>query len=369
MTKHVISMKRETKILKFLTLVFFITLISTKSFSQSCTPNLREARVRFDEGKIHDVAGLIKECIEKKSFNNEELTEAYRLLILSYIYLDETEKADEAMLGLLRDNHAYEINETADPTELINLYRTFRTKPIFFWGFKLGAATTFVNVIKNYGLNDANSTFGEYSNTVGIEGGLMFEKIFFNRIAAHADLSYNNNSFTYENNYLNEPDGNALIEHLSTETQTSLGFSLMGQYLIKTESQLKKKGQQKIRLPYVGIGATLKYITSSDLAAETDRDNGGGADGAAEDLIGEGFRKQLNPTIDIEAGYKLKSKLSFINLSVRYSYGLLNLTDKHYDNGRLSTFYGWAANDISTHFVTISAGILIPKYSPKKLIK
>jgi outer membrane protein W len=366
MIKHVSNMVKVNKLL--LLSVFIIAFCALQSKAQTaCTQTLRQARTVFDEGRIHEIEGLLEGCI-KDGLSDDERTEAYRLLILSYIYLDETDKADNAMLALLKDNHAYEINETADPTELINLYRTFRTKPIFFWGFKLGAGTTFVNVINNYGLNDANSTFGKYGNTVGIEGGLMFEKILFNRIAAHADLSYNSNSFTYENNFLNESDGNSLIEHLSTETQTSLGFSLMGQYLIKTEAQLKKAGK-KVRLPYVGIGATLKYITSSDLAAETDRDDGGGADGAAEDLIGEGFRKQLNPTVDIEAGYKIKSKLSFINLSVRYSYGLLNLTDKHYDNGRLSTFYGWAANDISTHFVTVSVGYLIPQYSPKKLIK
>ena len=366
MTKHVISMVKVNKLLILPLLLLIFCALESKA-QTACTQTLRQARTVFDEGRIHEIEGLLQSCIEN-GLNDDERTEAYRLLILSYIYLDETEKADNAMLALLRDNHAYEINETADPTELINLYRTFRTKPIFFWGFKAGLGTTFINVIKSYGLNDANSTYGKYSNTLGFEGGLMFEKIFFNRIAAHADLSYNVNSFTYENNYLNEPDGNPLIEHLSTETQTSVGFSLMAQYLIKTEAQLKK-GRKKIRLPYVGIGATLKYLTAADLSAETDRDDGGGADGAAEDLIAEGFRTKLNPTIDIEAGYKMKTKLSFINLSVRYSYGLLNLTDKHFDSGRLSTFYGWAANDISTHFVTISAGILLPKYSPKKLIK
>ncbi len=333
----------------------------------ACAQTLRQARTVFDEGRIHELEKRLSDCIES-GFNDEERTEAYRLLILSFIYLDETAKADAAMLALLKDNHGYAVNPDADPAELINLYNTFRHDPIFFWGFKVGPNTTFVNVQKAFGVHNVNGSSSSYSNKVGFEGALMAEKT-FGRLTAHSDIGYYINSFDYNNTFFIAADGSALIDHLSTETQTSLGLSLMAQYrLFKVEEEQRKSKFEKWN-PYVGLGATLRYLLGSELAADTKRTGGASADGANEDLIDLEFRRNLNPTIDLEIGFKRKIGLSYFLLSARYSYGLLNITDRNYDFGRLSTFYGWAANDINVHAFSISAGILIPKYSPKKLIK
>ncbi len=352
-------MVKASKIILVIMLLVTVCALELKAQS-ACIQTLR---TKFDEGKIHEIQELLKSC--QGSLSDEERTEAYRLLILSHIYLDETQNADDAMLTLLKDNPAYEINEQADPVELVNLYNTFRTKPIFYVGARIGGNTTFVNVQGTYGVSDGNGT---YTNKVGFEGGLFFEKIFFKRFAAHADLSYGVNSFDYNNEFFQSETGENLVTLLATETQTSAAFTLMAQYHIKDEDKLKQQ-RKKVRIPYVGIGATFGYIMSSELAGDTKRTDGTSADGANEDLIEEGFRSRINPTVDVEFGYKFKSKLNYFNLSVRYSYGLLNITEKNYDSGRQSTFYGFAANDINTSSVAVALGIILPKYSPKKLIK
>lgn len=358
--------------LKFSTKSFLLVFIllgwAANSFGQTaCTQTLRQARAVFDEGRIHELESLLSGCI-KNGFSDEERTEAYRLLILSYIYLDETEKADNSMLELLKFNPGFEINSQADPAELINLYNTFRTKPIFFWGLKLGLNTTFVNVIKAYGVHNINNTSASYTNKIGLNFGLLLEKNFGEKLTTRADIQYVTNTFDYNNTFLNESiTGASLVTLTATEVQTSIGLSLMGHYSF-FERDKYKTGFKKLN-PYAGLGVSAFNILGSEITFDESNNAGASPDGPAEDLIKADIRKTLNPTIDIEVGIKKKSKLNYINAGFRYSYGILDITDKHYDNGRLSTFYGFAANDINTHSLSVFIGLLIPKYSPKKLIK
>lgn len=360
------------KVNRLLQLTSFILLmfcaLQTKA-QTACTQTLRQARTVFDEGRIHELESLLGGCI-KNGFSDEERTEAYRLLILSYIYLDEIEKADNAMLELLKFNPGFEINTQADPAELINLYNTFRTKPIFFWGVRGGVNTTFVNVIKAYGTHNINNSSASYTNRIGINFGVLIEKTLSKKITARADIQYVNNTFDYNNTFLNEStNGSSLVTLTATEVQTSVGISLMAHYRFFKEKEENKKVKIERLNPYIGLGASAFNMLGSELTFDVSNNAGASPDGPSEDLIKAEIRKTLNPTIDMEIGIKRKTGLSYINAGFRYSYGILDLTDKHYDNGRLSTFYGFAANDINTHSVSIFLALLIPKYSPKKLSK
>ncbi len=350
--------------------ICLLTVCALQSKAQTaCTQTLRQARTVFDEGRIHEIEGLLAGCI-KNGFNDEERTEAYRLLILSYIYLDETENADKAMLALLKDNHGFSINQQADPTELINLYQTFRTKPTFFWGLKLGVNTTFVNVIGAYGVHDQNNTNAKYANKIGISGGLLIEKNFGERITLRSDFQYITNSFDFKNSFFKKTsDGSDIINSTATEAQTSLGLSLMAQYKLFQPKEDNRKSKIEKFNPYIGIGVTGQSLLSSNLTFDVSNSVGSSPDGPSEDLIGPGIRKKFNPTADVEIGIKKSVSLSYFTLGLRYSYGFLDITDRNYDNGRLSTYFGYAANDINTHSITLFFGILIPNYSPKKLNK
>lgn len=336
----------------------------------ACTQTLRQARTVFDEGRIHELESLLEGCLKNNGFSDDEKTEAYRLLILSYIYLDETEKADKTMLELLKFNPGFEINTQADPAELINLYNTFRTKPIFFWGVRGGFNTTFVNVIKAYGVHNTSNSSAAYANRVGYSAGLLIEKVFSKKLTARADIQYVNNTFDYENSYLEESTtGSSLVISTATEVQTSIGLSFMAHYRFFKEKEEGKKRKIERLNPYVGLGVSAFNLLGSEITFDVSNNAGASPDGPAEDLVQAEIRKTLNPTIDMELGIKRKTGLSYLNAGFRYSYGILDITDKHYDNGRLSTFYGYAANDINTHSISVFIGLLIPQYVPKKLTK
>src|SRR6187551_2306146 len=96
-----------------------LVIISAKSFSQTatCAQTLRLARATYEQGRLHEIEGQLKDCLAN-GFKPEEKalkTEGYRILCLSYIYLEEPEKADDAMLKLKQNDPYYAPNPQVDP--------------------------------------------------------------------------------------------------------------------------------------------------------------------------------------------------------------------------------------------------------------
>src|SRR3954465_3021621 len=112
---------------KLLPLIMFsCTLPYCLSAQSSCTQTLRSARSVYDQGRLQELPDLLEGCL-KNGFSVQEKVQAYKLLTLAYIYLEEAAKADAAMLALLNTDHYFEINLTTDPAEFVALYKTFRT--------------------------------------------------------------------------------------------------------------------------------------------------------------------------------------------------------------------------------------------------
>src|SRR5690606_39024778 len=143
------------------------------AYSQTaCALTLRTARATYDEGRLHELPHLLAPCL-KSGFTKQEAVEAYKLLVLSYIYLEEPTKADEAMLQLLRTDPYFEINESADAAEFIALYRTFRTWPVYRVGAKVG-----VNAAQPHVISYVDAVEGaevSYSPAISFMSGLVFE--------------------------------------------------------------------------------------------------------------------------------------------------------------------------------------------------
>ena len=143
----------------------------------------------------------------------------------------------------------------------------------------------------------------------------------------------------------------------------------MAQYSIyKKIQESKKVGFRKFN-PYVALGFTGGYMLSSEIEFDVTNNIGSSPNGAPEDLIETGYRSQLNPTINIEGGFKKALGLTYLTFGIRHSYGFMNLTDKNYDDGTFTSFWGFAANNINTHYTTLFLGVLIPQFVPKKLTK
>src|SRR5690349_11418561 len=127
-------------------LIFVFFLIACKAFSQTdqCVQTLRLARATYEQGRLHEIETQLLPCL-KGGFNKDQKqleVEGYKLLCLSYIYLEEPEKANDAMLKILQTDHDFQINPAVDPAEFVGLHSTFRSKSMFSIGFIVGPNAT-----------------------------------------------------------------------------------------------------------------------------------------------------------------------------------------------------------------------------------
>lgn len=171
--------------MKNLTLTGLIIIGSfTSAYAQdNCTEQLRQAERRYDEGLLELIPDMIRPCMAS-GFTREEKVNAYRLLIQTHLFSDNSEAADEVMYRFLRDFPEYSITPT-DPKEFVNLYQTYLTEPIFRIEPYLSISYSLPYVFEYFGVSDLNQNIPEYSSNLGFSAGANYT----DRISANIDGS------------------------------------------------------------------------------------------------------------------------------------------------------------------------------------
>jgi len=246
----------------YLLVCFGLHAQNTLAQTTSCAQTLRLARSTYDQGRLHELPDLLKNCLDN-GFTKQEKVEAYKFLALSYTYLEEPEKADEAMLNLLRTDHYFEINEGVDPAEFVALYKTFRSRPIFSLALKFGPNATLPEVTDNYYIGNGAPGTGKYGQRVGFQLGLSYEKDFFassqskflKRLTFAPELQYVTRSFNYTapSVFLSDQTGESVANGLAVYKQTWIDLNVLVQY---------KLNDWAIN-PYVSLGPGASYVLNA----------------------------------------------------------------------------------------------------------
>ena len=345
-----------------LSIIIFSLTFFVEGYSQTasiCANTLRKARTTYDEGKLHELPDILKSCLQN-GFTDEEKTEAYRLLVLSYIYLDEPEYADQAMLDLLHVSKEFAPNVQTDPSEFINLYKTFRTKPLFRYGIAGGANTTMVNVIStNRATNNSDGKYGTLVEQLSFQGGLVFEKDLFRKFTLKSSVLYlSKKTFHTWSAFPDEITGVNNSSSETTESQAWIALDNLAQYKLFPKSSLNL---------YVTLGPSVQYLIANTRAITITNEQGSGEKGADVNLLENGTNNRLDIGIKAGAGIKRKFGLNFFTFELTYLYGLIDITDKNFETGELTWRYAQGSNRVNLHQIQLSAGLLLQWFSPKKL--
>jgi hypothetical protein len=360
--------KITTLAIVFITLVFLSSQAQTNSDDLTGAQILRTARAIYDQGRLHELPNFLETAIKKTGkagLTEAEKVEAYQILVLTYIYLEEPQKADEKMIQLLKTDHFF-VPTDSDPVEFRNLYNKFRTRPLFRIGVKVGANLTQINVTKNYYVWAPSMGKGTYTSTPGIQFGLLFEKDFKNKWVLNPEIFYTSSAFHYSNSNISSVDDvNATTSTTSDIAsfdfaQTRVQLNLLAQYKI---------GKSKFA-PYVAIGPSVGYLVSSSFGGALTVGN----------LITIptiptlNAYKSLSYSVIASGGIKYKVGGVYITGDIRYLYGLNNIVnrDNHFKHSELNQTllnYGYTNNDFSLNQAMFNIGLIIPYFNPKKLIK
>ena len=325
----------------------------------SCAQTLRLARSTYEQGRLHEIPELLTRCLEN-GFSQQEKVEAYKLLCLAYIYLEEPAKADEAMLNLLRTDHYFEINQTTDPAEFIALYRTFRTHPIYRLGVNVGANASQPNVVSYVPANGGTS---KYSPGITFQAGVAVEVPLNKKLTIDTELNFILKTFKYENKVTyneiatGDPRNFTII---GKENQTWVTLPVILQYRV-LESKFN---------PYVGIGASLDYLLGATNKFSRTKEQAASLD--EQSLSLNDYRNRVNASAILALGAKMKVTGGFAFLEVRGSYGLTKLND----TADIYALYaktlptgGYVDGIFKMNTLSVTLGYVYNRFNPKKLNK
>ena len=339
------------------TLLLLGVLLPSVSFvargQSTCAQTLRLAQSIYEQGRLHELPDLLEKCLAD-GFNDEEKVNAYKLLTLTHIYLEEPEKADEMMLALLRTDTEFKVNDAVDPAEFVALYKTFRTYPVYRIGGKLGAIASAPSISSADFVDDGTN---QYTYNFGFSGIVTAEiplGIRAKKFTLNPEIAFQLRSFNGKNS---GADPVKVTE--ATETQAWISMPVSMQYSLY---------EKAITNLFVSGGISADYLLSSTVKIFSDRgDQNSTVSENSYPVIEQ--RKKFNAGLILSAGYKRKLGKGFLILAARYKMGLMPMLTKAdtYENSILVYNYHYVDGIFKLNSVTLSVGYVLNRYNPKKL--
>lgn len=335
--------------------------------AQDCAQTLRLARATYEQGRLREIEGQLKTCLEGgfKKTEKQLKVEAYKLLTLSYIYLEEPEKADQAMLNLKLTDPYYIPNPAVDPAEFVALYNSFRKDPVYRIGAKLGVNSSRPNVTD---LNTAVELTedSEYKPLFAIQFGAAIDLPLNDRLTLHGEVLYEQHRFEIDQkvNRGTDPDTQEpLINSFEgIETQNWISVPISAEYNFLN---LKSAVHERLR-PFVSLGVEGGYLLPSPVI--TALRNRAGESSIPESGI-DVDREKIRISALVGAGVKTKIASGLLVFEIRYVHGLTDVSseDTAYTNQRLVWEYGYADPVFKMSSLAITASYVQDIFKPKKL--
>lgn len=323
----------------------------------TCAQTLRLAQSIYEQGRLHELPQLLEGCL-RDGFNDEEKLNAYKLLTLTYIYLEEPAKADEMMLALLRTDTEFKVNDAVDPAEFVALYKTFRTEPVYRIGGKLGATLSQPTVISadyaNDGTNSSANNFG-FAGTISSEIPLHGQ---LKKFTVNPELSFHLLSFKSVNEKGDNPLADTSLVTPATERHAWVSLPVSLQFDLY-ETALSGY--------YVSAGLSADYLLSASKGIISNREGNSAVDENSFPILAQ--RNRFNAGALLSAGFKRKVGKGFLLVELRYKMGLLALSKKSdtYENAVLLFDYKYVDGIYRLNTLSLSAGYVLNRYNPKKL--
>ncbi|MGF1638466.1 MAG: porin family protein [Cyclobacteriaceae bacterium] len=349
----------------YILLILPIMLVSSQALlaQQVCTQTLKDARVIYEEGRFHELPILLKDCINS-GFTTDEKVEAYKLLTISYIYLDQLEDADQAMLNLLRTDPEFVMNELVEPTEFIILYKTFRTWPILRLGGRIGANYSLINIQANNAANDGNNSDlqGKYLQKLGFQASVVLEILLNDRMSINPELHFTNRNFDYSSDLFQNEDGTLVSSQSFLERQSWIELPILFTYNFNVSKRW---------YPYISAGLSGGMLVRNDIQSTREIT---GTQAVREQTLNfkNAGRNSWNLSVVGSVGLKYKFGRGYLVFDARYSHGLTSISDaQNILNANPEYFFDYYGpyHDFKINNAIFSTGYLLNIYKPKKLRK
>ena len=370
----------------------FFLLFSTFFVSaQTWTQKLLIAERDYDAGRlvniVDNISGGFEKSLGEKGYTREEKIRALKLITKVYIFMDNESKSDEYMIKLLRADKEHDLDPKVDPAELYDLYRKFRSQPIFRIGLRVGVNKSYPNIINTFGTGNTGivskiyNGVGESPNEASVNGGsgtgffinAMAERYLDWGLEVGLGLEFRNSQYSVDNyitygdslqvNGISEIAQFAVLSTMVTHQQSFFRVPLLLRYNFKYDSD-------NSFVPYIAAGASYDYLLD---AKYLDGNRTGGTEYKFDsdlslkdlDLIAKN-----NFSVFACLGLKMRVKTHFLTLEAKFNKALLNYINPNnrWSNNPLSTYdLAFVEDDFSLDILSFSFGYTYSIYNPQKL--
>ncbi|HCT30972.1 MAG TPA: hypothetical protein DIW31_09625 [Bacteroidales bacterium] len=327
----------------------FILYLSGVYAQNTCGDQLKIAQRRFDDGLLEDIPQLLAGCM-KNGFTDEEKTNAYKLLIQTYLYNEQPEKADEVMLAFLKEFPNYVIAQN-DPKEFINLHKTYRTEPIFKIEVRLSGLLNMARIVEPNSTGNSSTVKTNYKPLVGVGTELNY----INRLSNDFDYSIGISFAFARYSYTSVPLAFTKVTGTYTDMYFGLPLSLRYNFKYKRVNLFAKAGIEPV------------YLISSKVQLERKDEAIDQPYNGTVDLTNLHRRFDVRPILAF--GPTVKFGKGNLRLTVEIKFGFIGqlIDNNKYKNLQLQEKFMFVEDNLKFNQLNLSLAYIRPIYNPKKI--
>ncbi len=317
----------------------------------NCANQLIEAERLYERGVLEEIPGLLLPCI-RDGFEKNDLLQAYKLVILSYLYQDRRGEADKYMHSFLKKFPEYKTVST-DPDEFVYLYNTYHTAPIFSLGFSGGINFSGVSPRQPFSLGSLNDN-GQplYNPDMGFDLGFRLNKYLSDRLELNLGMKYSQHKWTFNDVLFNfaNIDFPQSINLFQMPVSLSYDFPLDG------------------FVPYARAGGGVSLLQQANATPVREYTDNSHTEIAAGNVS---IIDQVNPWnywLFMGGGIKYPIQRGYVAIDIRYKLGLSNIINEgaRYDDPYFTYIMYHQFSDFSINPFMITFNWVYSLYMPRK---
>jgi hypothetical protein len=353
-------MEHRSVFIKLPALIILILLSGNiRILSQDgCASTIQEAQKLYDQGSIDEIPNLLAPCMEE-GFTRSQKIEAYKLIILSYLFDDNQLEAEKSMVEFLRKYPEYEIMPN-DPIEFVYLFESYRTTSVFSFGLTAAVNLTDPRIMEPYTVFDNNMAVSENHIKPGFTVGLGVGSYLSRKLLLNLEFNFSQNQYGFYDEIRVPVAGSNDAINAVTYSEKLYKFewplTLAYEFTIKNMHYYVRGGFSAAKINGANGLPSRKY--SEELPPLS---------GETVDITG--YRKNILFGGIIGAGMRFKIPRGIVLIDLRANMGLTNLVnpDKRYENQDFTTKFYYLDDDFAINTFSLSAGYYFSFYKPKKL--
>jgi hypothetical protein len=322
-----------------------------------CSTKIQDAQKLYEQGMIEEIPQMLSPCMQE-GFTRTQVIEAYKLIILSYLFDDNQFEAEKTMVEFLKKFPEYEIMPN-DPVEFVYLFESYRTTSIFSVGFTAGFNMTDPRIIEPYSVYDQRNVSQSNTMKPGFQFGIGLGRYISRKMFLNLELKFSENRYGFKDEVITTLPG---LNGISSVTYSEKLYKLMMPLSVSYEFSAKKKLHYFLR-----GGFSVASITGvAGTAARQFTEESDPVPGETNDLAK--YRKKIMYAAIGGAGIRYKVPHGVLTAELRASIGLNNIVnpDTRFDNMQQIMKSYHEDDNFAINTYSFSIGYYFSFYKPKK---